>query len=82
MQNKIIITGGPGTGKSTIIKELSSLNYTCMTEISRKVTLEARENGIEQFFLTDPLLFSNLLLEKRTTQYLESEKLSKNYSFL
>jgi len=77
MRNKVIITGGPGTGKSTIIKELSSLNYTCMTEISREVTLEARENGIEQFFLTDPLLFSNLLLEKRISQYSESKGLPK-----
>ena len=63
MQTKIVITGGPGTGKSTVIKELARRNYTCMPEISREITLNARQNGTEQLFLTKPLLFSELLLE-------------------
>ena len=63
MQQKIVITGGPGTGKSTIIDELINRNFTCMTEISREITLNARKNGTEQLFLTKPLLFSELLLE-------------------
>jgi predicted ATPase len=72
MQQKIVITGGPGTGKSTIIEELSKRNFTCMPEISREVTLNARKKGIEQLFLTKPLLFSELLLEGRINQYLEA----------
>ena len=81
MQKKIIITGGPGTGKSTIINELLALEYTCIQEVSREVTLEARAKGIDQFFLSDPLLFSNLLLEKRTTQYKQAHSLKKNLVF-
>jgi predicted ATPase len=73
MQQKIVITGGPGTGKSTVIDELSTRNFLCMPEISREVTLNAREKGIEQLFLTKPLLFSELLLEGRVNQYLEAE---------
>ncbi|MDF1518279.1 MAG: AAA family ATPase, partial [Lutibacter sp.] len=45
MQTKIVITGGPGTGKSTVIKELAKRNFTCMPEISREITLNARQNG-------------------------------------
>ncbi|MDP3313069.1 ATP-binding protein [Lutibacter sp.] len=81
MQQKIVITGGPGTGKSTVIDELIKRNYSCMTEISRKVTLEARKNGMEQLFLTKPLLFSELLLEGRVNQYLEAQKIESNFIF-
>lgn len=69
MQKKIVITGGPGTGKSTVIVELEKRNYNCMHEISREVTLMARKNGIEQLFLKDPMLFSKMLLEGRVNQF-------------
>ena len=70
---KIVITGGPGTGKSTLINELINRNYTCLEEISREVTLNAQKQGIDQLFLTNPLLFSELLLKGRLKQY-ESAK--------
>ena len=72
MQQKIVITGGPGTGKSTILKVLAALSYSCLSEISREVILEAREKGIDHLFHTDPLLFSNILLKKRQAQYKEA----------
>ena len=73
MQRKIVITGGPGTGKSTVIDELTNRKFNCKLEISRQVTLNAREKGIDQLFLTKPLLFSELLLEGRINQYVEAE---------
>ncbi|WP_040253614.1 AAA family ATPase [Psychroserpens mesophilus] len=79
---KIVITGGPGTGKSSVINELIKRNYTCFEEISRQVTLDARKDGIEQLFLTKPLLFSELLLEARTKQFIEATSLKKNLVFL
>ncbi|MCX2680906.1 ATP-binding protein [Galbibacter sp. EGI 63066] len=72
---KIVITGAPGTGKTSVINALKNKNYKCLPEISRQITLEARENGIEQLFLTDPLLFSRKLLEGRIKQYKEAELL-------
>jgi len=74
MQQKIVITGGPGTGKSTVISALAKQHFMCMPEISREVTLNAKENGTDQLFLTNPLLFSELLLEGRVNQYIEAEK--------
>jgi len=65
----IVIIGGPGTGKSTIIDGLVANGYCCYPEISRQVTLEAQKKGIEQLFLTNPLLFSELLLEGRKKQF-------------
>ena len=68
-QKKIVITGGPGTGKSTTIDHLLQMEFTCMPEISRNITKEAQLSGIDQLFLKDPLLFSKLLLEGRILQY-------------
>ena len=81
MQTKIVITGGPGTGKSTVIDELIKRKFTCMPEISRQVTLNAREKGIEQLFLTKPLLFSELLLEGRINQFIEAEQVNNELVF-
>lgn len=70
MQKEIIvIIGGPGTGKTTIIDGLVKRGYCCYPEISRQVTMEAKKQGIEQLFLENPLLFSELLLEGRRKQY-------------
>ena len=74
MQEKVVITGGPGTGKSTIIEHLKSMGFYCMPEISREIILEARELGIEQLFLEDPILFSEKLLKKREKQFYTAEK--------
>ena len=81
MQTKVVITGGPGTGKSTIIDELILRGFSCMQEISREITLEARANGTEQLFLTQPLLFSELLLKGRENQFVETGKFNDNLVF-
>lgn len=81
MQQKIVLIGGPGTGKSSVLNELTARGYYCMPEISREVTLQAKDKGIEQLFLTDPVLFSKLLLEGREQQYLESSKSSEKQVF-
>ena len=70
---RIVITGGPGTGKSSIINELSNRKYTCYEEVSRQVTKAARKDGIDQLFLTKPLLFSELLLTARIKQFKKAE---------
>jgi predicted ATPase len=70
----IVIIGGPGTGKSTIIDGLIANGYCCYPEISREVTLEAKKQGIEQLFLEKPLLFSELLLEGRKKQFQDASQ--------
>ncbi|QHI35727.1 hypothetical protein IMCC3317_10740 [Kordia antarctica] len=78
---RILIIGGPGTGKSTLITELEQQGHTCFHEISREVTAAAQKKGIEQLFLTQPLLFSELLLEGRIQQFNDAENLTVEYTF-
>lgn len=70
----VVIIGGPGTGKTTIIDGLLERGHCCFPEISREITLEAKKQGIEQLFLENPLLFSELLLEGRKKQYHQALK--------
>jgi len=78
----IVITGGPGTGKTTIIDGLIEKGYMCFPEISREIITEARKQGIEQLFLEKPLLFSELLLEGRKKQFQKAEKHTNSILFL
>jgi len=80
-KRKIVITGGPSTGKSTVIKELKNRDFTCFDEVSRDIIKEAQSQGIEQLFLADPLLFSKKLLEGRVAQYKEADLLPEKLVF-
>jgi len=79
---KNLLIGGTSTGKSTVIEALSDLGYFCFPEISREVTLEARQLGIEHLFLDEPLRFSEMLLKGRIKQFEEAETLDTHHVFI
>ena len=81
MQQKIVLIGGPGTGKSSILNELIARGFHCMPEVSREVILEAQKKGIEQLFLTEPLLFSKMLFEGREKQYAKAVQSKADWVF-
>jgi predicted ATPase len=78
----IVIIGGPGTGKTSIIDGLIAKGFCCYPEISREVTLEAKKQGVEQLFLEKPLLFSELVLEGRKKQFQNAQKEPHEIVFL
>ena len=79
---KIVITGGPGTGKTSVIERLEDQGHFCLHEVSREIIKKARSKGIDQLFLTDPVLFSELLLEGRIQQYKEAESMVVDRVFI
>ncbi len=88
MQKKIVITGGPGTGKTSIIKELNKRNYFCFHEVIRELTLEAKNDGSLQDLSTNPiakvndsLSFNLKLLNGRIQQYKDSNTLENKMVF-
>ena len=80
MQKKIVITGGPGTGKTSIIKELERRNYFCYHEVIRELTLEAKNEGNLKDLSTNPIAevddsmgFNLKILNGRINQFKDSK---------
>ena len=85
---KIVITGGPGTGKTSIINTLKNRNYYCFDEIIRNLTIEAKDkhdasshisNPIA--FVNNPLDFNTRLINGRLKQFQEANFLDKSLIF-
>ena len=81
MPKRILLIGGPSTGKTTLLNHLDSLGHICLIEISREVIKNAQKEGIDQLFLEDPLLFSTLLKEARIKQYHEAKSHETDFVF-
>ena len=79
---RIVLIGGPSTGKTSLINKLEDKGQICLHEVSREVTKAAQEEGIEQLFLTEPLLFSEKLLEQRIIQFKQVETINAPYVFI
>lgn len=69
MSKRIAIIGGPGTGKTAVINRLEDSGYRCLHEVSREVIQQAQKEGVDQLFLENPILFSELLLKGRIAQF-------------
>lgn len=82
MPKRVLLIGGPSTGKTTLLNHLKSLGYHCMDEVSREVTKNAQKQGIDQLFLEKPLLFSELLRDARIEQFCKSATLPSDIVFI
>ncbi len=89
MHRKYIITGAPGTGKSTLIEALENKGFPCIKEVSRKVIKSEQDNGnngmpwknIERF---TSLVFTNTkkaLLDNSQSQFCD-RSLVDNLAYL
>ncbi|RRO22171.1 AAA family ATPase [Flavobacteriaceae bacterium 14752] len=78
----VLFIGAPSTGKTSVINALKEKAYICYEEISRQVTQEARDEGIEHLFREQPLLFSEKLLEGRIRQFLSAKALNQSLVFI
>ncbi len=78
---RVVITGGPGTGKTSIIESLEKMNFNVFNEYSREVTKKYKNNDSEQYFLSNPTNFSNILMDKRKKQFEEGSKSTNDYFF-
>ena len=54
---RIVITGGPGTGKTALVRQLEIKGYPCYHEVIRDFTEEAIQDGDPDSFVTNPLVF-------------------------
>jgi predicted ATPase len=73
MTKRIILAGGPGTGKSSVINVLAK-NFPCMQESFREHLARERANKTGVDFKNTPLEFSYFLFQSRLLQHEEGEK--------
>ena len=81
---KVVITGGPGSGKSTLINLLEQYGYFCFKEFSRSLIQKSKSEGEENYFKSKPVEFSRIIWEKRIEQLIEASelKLKKDKPFV
>lgn len=79
---KHLFIGGPGTGKSSTLHFLQGLGHFCFQEIAREITLSAKEKGIDQLFLSDPLAFSKALLKERIKQFENADLIAESIVYI
>ena len=80
MNQKYIITGAPGTGKTAIINALMQKGYSCAEEISREIIAEQLSIGGDILPWKNQIVFENHIANLRKEQYLNSSE-NKNYFF-
>lgn len=78
---KIIITGGPGFGKSSIINQLETMGYKVFHEISREIIQHQLQIGGTCLPWLDHHTFNNAVFEARKKQYDEASILGGLYFF-
>lgn len=67
--NRYIITGGPGFGKTTIIRRLEELGHPVCHENSREVIKEQLDTGGNILPWVDVVKFTEIIVEKRAHAY-------------
>ena len=72
---KVVITGGPGSGKSTLIELLEIYGYFCFKEFSRSLIQNSKNEGEENYFKSHPIEFSRLIWKKRKEQLIEASEI-------
>jgi predicted ATPase len=75
-----IITGAPGTGKSTIIDALRQSGHICFDEIARKIIAQELKQGTNRLPWIDIRSFSEMVLEEMLKQ--KPDVLKEPLSFL
>ena len=85
--HKIVITGGPSTGKTSIIKALEEDGFFCFPEFIRSITQEAKNNDAINIVsnpiasVSDPYDFNTQLINGRINQYKDPIVNSKDIAF-
>ena len=72
---RIVISGSPGAGKTSIIMGLKDKGYSVFEEFSRSLIKNLIATKKSNLFLSDPIGFSRNLLNAREKQYDASKKL-------
>ncbi len=87
-KKRIVITGAPGTGKTSIIVKLEESKFFCFHEVIRTMTQEAKKsNGVKSIVsnpivsVSDPYRFNTTILNARIQQFKNASLNKENILF-
>ena len=64
---RIVLAGGPSTGKTSVLNELKKLGFVCYDEAARDILSDYNSKGSS--FKLDPIKISREILSKRDNDY-------------
>jgi predicted ATPase len=70
----VVITGGPGAGKSTLIAELRRSGFGCVEEAGRAIIRDQRAIGGHALHQAAPLLFAEVMLAWEMRSYRQAAR--------
>ena len=70
----VIVTGGPGVGKTTLLAELATMGYATVAESARAIIAERLASGASS--RPDALAFAREILRRDIEKYLEQPRTS------
>ena len=70
----VIVTGGPGVGKTTLLAELAAMGYATVAESARAIIAERLASGATR--RADALAFAREILRRDIEKYLDQPRTS------
>ncbi len=69
--NLFVITGGPGSGKTTVLRELEREGFRCAPEVARQIIQEQLRQGGKALPWADRERYTDLMLDRSIQSYKE-----------
>jgi predicted ATPase len=69
--NRFVITGGPGAGKTTVLRELETRGFHSVPEVARQLIQEQVREGGTALPWSDRALYARRMLERSIQSYQE-----------
>jgi predicted ATPase len=67
-----VITGGPGSGKTTVLHELQARGYRCVPEVARQIIQEQMESGGNAVPWGEAGVYADIMMQRSIDSYLEN----------
>ena len=74
INKRIVLAGGPSTGKTSVLNELIKLEFHCFQEAAREIFSDYQKRGSD--FKSDPYKISKEIYKRRHHDYYQADNLN------